>query len=106
MSTVVQGERKNMTFKPRSKTKFRSILKDLKLSKESKSIIADIGVQMDLAAYDAVKALRLELLATLHLVEEELYEHNTEYHHITSPTVRDAVRNAIIHLGGKPKRSV
>lgn len=90
-------------FKPRNKKAFLLAMKDLKISEAAKKIIADIGVQMDGAANDAIKELRADVLATLVLVETELIEHDTEYHHITSSEVKDAVRKAILKLGGKPR---
>jgi len=90
--------------KPRSKKTFLAILEDLKFSKEVKDVIADIGVEFDLIAHDAVKELQTDVLATLHLVERELHEHDSEYHHITSPEVKEAVRKAILKLGGKPRQ--
>lgn len=90
--------------KPRSKKTFLRILKDLRLSKPVKSTIADIGVEFDMIVWEGLRELRTDVLATLHLVEEELHEHDTEYHHITSPEVRDAVRKAILKLGGKPRK--
>ena len=92
--------------KPRSKKTFLAILDDLKFSEEVKNVIADIGVEFDLIAYDAVKELQTDVLATLHLVEQELHEHDAEYHHTTSPEVKEAVRKAILKLGGKPKQGV
>jgi hypothetical protein len=90
--------------KPRSKQTFLRILKDLKFSKEVKSVIAEIGVEFDEIAYDAIKEIQRDVLATLHLVEQELHEHDVEYHHTTSPEVKEAVRKAILKLGGKPKQ--
>ena len=91
-------------FKPRSKKTFLQILKDIKVPPEAKDILADIGVEMDGAAWDAINEIRSDILATLLLVESELHEHDTEYHHITSPEVKEAVRKAILKLGGKPRR--
>lgn len=78
-------------------------MKQLKVSQAAKEIIAEIGVQMDLIVFEGLKKLRADLLATLHLVEEELHEHDVEYHHKTSPAVKTAVRKAIHRLGGKPR---
>jgi transposase len=90
--------------KPRSKKTFLAILKDLKFSRAVKNALADISVEFDLIVYDSMKELRLDILATLHQVEAELYEHDREYHHTTSPEVKEAVRKAILKLGGKPKQ--
>jgi hypothetical protein len=88
-------------FKPRSKKTFLRAMRGLKISKESKSIIAEIAVEIEGAARDAVKELRADVLATLELVENELVEHNMEYQHLTSPEVQAAVRKAIAKLSGK-----
>jgi len=85
-------------FKPRSKSVFLRAMKSLKISKAAKDIIADIGVEIEGAAYDAVKELRADVLATLRLVEAELKEHDVEYQHLTSPEVRDAVQRCIKKL--------
>lgn len=90
-------------FKPRSKKAFLRAMKGLKISSESKDILANIGVEMDGAAHDAITEIRSDVLATLLLVESELIEHDTEYHHISSPEVKEAVRKAILKLGGKPR---
>lgn len=90
-------------FKPRSKQAFLRALKGLKISAASKDILANIGVEMDGAAADAIKEIRADVLATLLLVEKELIEHDTEYHHKTSPDVKEAVKKAILKLGGTPR---
>jgi hypothetical protein len=102
VSGGTRGEGKTMNhFKPRSKQTFLRAMKGLKISKAAKDIIADIGVEIEGAAYDAVKELRADVLATLELVENELVEHNMEYQHLTSPEVQAAVRKAIAKLSGK-----
>jgi hypothetical protein len=85
-------------FKPRSKTAFLHILKDLNISKPAKNIIADIAIEIEGAAYDAVKELKRDVLATLQLVDKELREHDEEYQHLTSPDVKDAVQRCIKKL--------
>ena len=91
-------------FRPRTRKVFLRILKDLKLSDAVKSIIADIGVELDLIAYDAVRELRADVLSTLRLVESDLQEHDTEYQHTTSPELKEAVQRCIKKLTqGVPK---
>jgi hypothetical protein len=69
-----------------------------------KNVIADIGVEFDMIVWEGLRELRTDVLATLHMVEEELNEHDREYHHVTSPEVKEAVRKAILKLGGKPRK--
>lgn len=90
-------------FKPRSKRIFLRIMKGLRISKEAKGIIAEIGMEIEGAAYDAVKELRADVLATLLQVENELKEHDTEYQHLTSPELKDAVQRCIKKLKGTTK---
>lgn len=90
-------------FKPRSKRAYLRILKDIKISKPAKNIIADIAIEIEGAAYDAVTALRDDVLATLQLVAKELQEHDEEYQHLTSPEVKDAVQRSIKKLKGITK---
>jgi len=89
--------------KPRSKQTFLKVMKGLKISKESKDIIAEIATEIEGAARDAVLELRADLLATLELVEHELVEHNMEYQHLTSPEVQAAVQRCIKKLQGAKK---
>lgn len=87
--------------KPRSKQTLLRAMKGLRISKESKGIIAEIAAEIEGAARDAVLELRADVLATLQLVEHELVEHDVEYQHLTSPEVQAAVRKAIAKLSGK-----
>lgn len=93
------------TFKPRKKKAFLQIFRDLKVSDEVKNILAEMGAEMDMIAYEAVKEIRSDVLATLQLVEMEFAEHDAEYHHITSPEVKAAVRRAIQSVGGPPRKA-
>ena len=90
-------------YKPRSKKTLLRGLKGLKVSKAAKDILADIAIEVEGAAYDAVKELRADVLATLKLVEHELKEHDVEYQHLTSPEVKDAVQRCIKKLQGAKK---
>jgi hypothetical protein len=90
-------------FKPRSKSTFLRAMKGLKISKAAKDIIADIGREIEGAAYDAVNELRADVLATLLQVEAELKEHDVEYQHLTSPELKDAVQRCIKKLQGIKK---
>ena len=85
-------------FKPRSQATLLRAMRGLKISTDSKDIIAELVMEIEGAAYDAVKELRADVLATLLLVEAELKEHDTEYQHLTSPDVRDAVQRCIKKL--------
>jgi len=87
-------------FKPRSKQTFLRAMKGLKISKEAKGIIAEIGMEIEGAAYDAVMELQADVLATLLQVEFELKEHDVEYQHLTSPELKDAVQRCIKKLQG------
>jgi hypothetical protein len=89
--------------KPRSKKAFLRVMTGLKISKEAKGIIAEIGMELEGAAYDAVTELRADVLATLQLVALELKEHDMEYQHITSPELKEAVQRCIKKLQGKTK---
>lgn len=93
-------------FKPRSKKTFIRAMKGLKISKEAKDIIAEIGMEIEGAAYDAVQELRADVLATLQLVEEDLKEHDVECATPASPVLKDAVRKTIRKLGGKQRKEI
>jgi len=90
-------------YKPRSKKTLLRGLKGLKVSKAAKDILADIAIEVEGAAYDAVKELQADVLATLLLVEAELHEHDVEYQHLTSPELKEAVQRCIKKLKGTTK---
>lgn len=92
-------------FKPRKKKAFLQIFRDLKVSDEVREVLAEMGAEMDMIAYEAIQSVRTDVLATLQLVEMEFAEHDAEYHHITSPEVKAAVRRAIQSVGGKPRKA-
>ena len=90
-------------YKPRSKRTLLRALKGLKVSKAAKDILADIAIEVEGAARDALLELRSDVLATLELVEHELVEHNMEYQHLSSPEVQAAVQRCIKKLQGAKK---
>lgn len=81
--------------RPRNKKTFLRILKGLSLSKETKSALADIGVEFDLIACEGLKELRADFLTIFRKVEVELHEH---------AAVTKEVRKAIQQLGGRPRK--
>lgn len=89
--------------KPRSKSAFLKILKDIKVSKEAKSTLAGIAVEIESVWSDSFRELRTDILDTLLSVEVELKEHDTEYQHMTSPELKDAVQRCITKLQRLPK---
>lgn len=89
--------------KSRSKRTYLRLLQGLKVTPEVKSILASIAAEVEGSYSDAVTELRTSLLVTFYAVAKELKEHDTEYHHITDPKLKEAVHKAIISLGGKTK---
>jgi len=59
-------------FRPRSKRAYRKSLRGLRVSKESKTILAEIANEVEGAYCDAMNELRSAALTTLFAVRDEL----------------------------------
>lgn len=78
--------------KPRSKKTHLRYLRDLKVSLEVRKILADIAVEVEGAYYDALNALRKDVIAVLFAVHHGL---------VLDASIREAAKRALKKLKGR-----
>lgn len=91
------------SWKPRTKRQRLKELAGFNVSLPVKKILAEVAVEIEGAAFEAVRDLRAQTLGALLGAARELKMHAEEYHHETDPEVLKALTHAVRILTGKKK---